>query len=77
MKLKHPTRVLKEVGGRNIFLEIPAILDANFGLAPWSSPKEPRRPTPTGQLKKVNFQSSKARENSSQTPRKNNLKKPT
>lgn len=34
MKSKHPTLVLKEVGGRNIFLEIPAILDANFGLTP-------------------------------------------
>jgi hypothetical protein len=34
MKSKHPTLVLKEVGGRNIFLEIPAILDASFGLTP-------------------------------------------
>lgn len=75
MKSKHPTLGLKEVGGRNIFLEIPAILDANFGRTySWSSPRDlVDHPDWSAQESELSvFEGSG---NSSRTPRKNNLKK--
>lgn len=77
MKSKHPTLVLKEVGGRNIFLEIPAILDASFGLAPGRHRKNlVDHPNCSAQESELSvFEGSG---NSSQTPRKTirrNLKK--
>lgn len=61
MKSKRLTLGVKEVRRRNIFLEIPANLDADFRLT-CGRHRGTSSTTLTGQLEKLNFQSSKDRE---------------